>query len=184
MSAFHNALMRLEAAAAGRQRGVRPSESVINRSDLQELLRHFHRLDNEARDFHGVNQRAEQAEAALRDERARVAELTAALEFYADKSRYDPNAGRSFDGWSDCYPVDHVMHDKGRRSRKALAGDGSKVAAVVKKMRSALQECEEYFDQRADIADYSDETGHTPNEEMKLLTEIREALNDIGGGDG
>lgn len=43
---------------------------------------------------------------------------------------------------------------------------------LEKQMKSALQECEEYFDQRADVADYSDETGHTPNEEMNLLTEV------------
>lgn len=48
---------------------------------------------------------------------------------------------------------------------------------LEKQMKSTLQECEEYFDQRADIFNYSDETGHTPNEEMKLLTEVRGILN-------
>lgn len=45
-----------------------------------------------------------------------------------------------------------------------------------------LRDCEEYFDQRADIAEYSDETGHTPNEEMKMLNDIRAFLNTRKGG--
>lgn len=49
-------------------------------------------------------------------------------------------------------------------------------ATLLKQMKVALQECETYFDQRADVADYSDETGHTPNEEMNLLTEVQAAL--------
>jgi hypothetical protein len=43
------------------------------------------------------------------------------------------------------------------------------------KIRSALQQCEEYLDQRAD-AD-CDETGFIPNEEMTLLAEVRDALS-------
>lgn len=53
-------------------------------------------------------------------------------------------------------------------------------AFIVKAVNShadliaALQECEEYFDQRAD-AD-CDQDGYIPNEEMKLLTLVRDAL--------
>ena len=67
---------------------------------------------------------------------------------------------------------------------KALAGDGSAVLAVKKTVRGALLECETYFESRADVADYSDETGHTPNEEMKLLTEVQEALAKLDSEDG
>ncbi len=38
----------------------------------------------------------------------------------------------------------------------------------------ALEECEEYFDQRAD-ADYEDER-YVGNKEMNLLTVVREAI--------
>lgn len=42
----------------------------------------------------------------------------------------------------------------------------------------ALQECEDYFDQRSD-AD-CDQDGYIPNEEMKLLQVVREALRKAG----
>lgn len=42
----------------------------------------------------------------------------------------------------------------------------------------ALQACEEYFDNRAD-AD-CDQDGYIPNEEMKLLTLVRDALRKAG----
>jgi hypothetical protein len=43
---------------------------------------------------------------------------------------------------------------------------------------AALYECEAYFDNRAD-AD-CDQDGFIPNEEMKLLSEVREALRKAG----
>lgn len=44
------------------------------------------------------------------------------------------------------------------------------------RMRSALLQCEDYFDGRADVVDGS--YGEpAPNAEMQLLTEIREALS-------
>jgi len=43
----------------------------------------------------------------------------------------------------------------------------------------ALQECEEYFDKRAD-ADH-DQDGFIPNEEMRLLTRVKEALDKAEG---
>ena len=45
------------------------------------------------------------------------------------------------------------------------------------RLSAVLGECREYFDQRADIAEYSDETGHTPNDELRLLQEIDAVLS-------
>lgn len=42
------------------------------------------------------------------------------------------------------------------------------------RMSEALHECEEYFDNRAD-AD-CDQDGYIPNDEMKMLTVVRAAL--------
>jgi len=42
----------------------------------------------------------------------------------------------------------------------------------------ALERCEEYFDNRAD-AD-CDQDGYVPNEEMKLLQVVRDALKKVG----
>ncbi|MDX0009187.1 hypothetical protein GOB40_21145 [Sinorhizobium meliloti] len=44
----------------------------------------------------------------------------------------------------------------------------------------ALQECEAYFDQRADAEYFTDSAAPVPNEEMKLLTLVREALRKAG----
>lgn len=49
-----------------------------------------------------------------------------------------------------------------------------KLRAENKAMKAALEQCEEYFDNRAD-AD-GDSEGFHPNKEMNLLTEVREAL--------
>ena len=46
----------------------------------------------------------------------------------------------------------------------------------IEQLRTVLNECRGYFEQRADTTDYSDETGHTPNEEMRLMQEINEVL--------
>lgn len=43
------------------------------------------------------------------------------------------------------------------------------------RLHSILQQCEDYFDQRADVVDGSYGTPE-PNTEMQLLTEIKEAL--------
>jgi hypothetical protein len=40
----------------------------------------------------------------------------------------------------------------------------------------ALRECEEYFDSRADAEYFTDSAAPVPNEEMKLLTIVRDAL--------
>jgi hypothetical protein len=40
----------------------------------------------------------------------------------------------------------------------------------------ALQECEEYFDQRADAEYFTDSASPHPNKEMTLLTLVRDAI--------
>lgn len=51
-------------------------------------------------------------------------------------------------------------------------------------MRKALEECEEYFDGKAD-ADQPVGCDHPiPNEEMRLLTTVREALSTITAAEG
>lgn len=47
------------------------------------------------------------------------------------------------------------------------------------RMAAALRECAEYFEPRQDIRD--GENGQLPNEEMRLLTEIRQALGELPG---
>jgi hypothetical protein len=46
--------------------------------------------------------------------------------------------------------------------------------AEIAKLREALAECEDYFENRSD-AD-CDETGFIPNEEMKMMTMVQAAL--------
>ena len=52
------------------------------------------------------------------------------------------------------------------------------IIAHAIKLEAALNECAEYFNQRSD-AD-CDQDGFIPNEEMRLLTEIEEALGKGG----
>ncbi len=57
-------------------------------------------------------------------------------------------------------------------SREALL---AKLATENKRMKSALEQAEEYFDGKADVVDGS--YGEpSPNREMQILNEIREAL--------
>lgn len=44
----------------------------------------------------------------------------------------------------------------------------------------ALDACEDYFDSRADAEYFTDSAAPVPNEEMKLLTLVREALSKAG----
>lgn len=43
-----------------------------------------------------------------------------------------------------------------------------------------LRECEDYFDNRADAEYFTDSAAPVPNEEMKLLTAIRDAIGKAG----
>lgn len=56
-----------------------------------------------------------------------------------------------------------------------------KTAGIPAVLVDVLRECEGYFDQRAD-AD-CDQDGFIPNEEMKLLAEVRDALVKAKGGE-
>lgn len=49
----------------------------------------------------------------------------------------------------------------------------------IKELESALNQCREYFEERAD-AD-CDQDGFIPNEEMRMVTEIDESLHGPGG---
>ncbi|ANK73760.1 hypothetical protein FA04_14695 [Ensifer adhaerens] len=44
----------------------------------------------------------------------------------------------------------------------------------------ALRECEEYFDNRADAEYFPDSAAPRPNEEMKLLQVVRDAIRKAG----
>ena len=56
-------------------------------------------------------------------------------------------------------------------------GDYAEAAdAEIAHLREALKEVEEYFDQRADAEYFTDSAAPFPNEEMKLLGIVREAL--------
>lgn len=59
-----------------------------------------------------------------------------------------------------------------------LLAEVRKLRAENEKLRAELAECEDYFDNRAD-AD-CDQDGYIPNEEMKRLTSVREALGKGG----
>lgn len=53
----------------------------------------------------------------------------------------------------------------------------SRIIIEIETLHSVLAECQSYFEARAD-AD-SDQDGFIPNEEMRIMVEIRDALNKI-----
>lgn len=59
-----------------------------------------------------------------------------------------------------------------RRERESMI-------AALRKSDAVLRECAEYFERRQDVRD--GEFGQLPNEEMRLLTEIRQALGELPG---
>lgn len=48
--------------------------------------------------------------------------------------------------------------------------------ALIETLTAALTECEDYFDNRADAEYFTDSAAPVPNEEMTLLTLVRDAL--------
>lgn len=48
--------------------------------------------------------------------------------------------------------------------------------AAYQRQRRALEECEAYFDERADAEYFADSPSPVGNEEMRLLVMVREAL--------
>ena len=57
----------------------------------------------------------------------------------------------------------------------AREGERAEAAAKIGRMREVLQECEDYFDNRAD-ADGRSDGSFVGNEEMRLLILVRAAL--------
>lgn len=76
--------------------------------------------------------------------------------------------------------VDLLTEEIGRveRNRDMYRGQVERQSSKIGLLRDASFECEEYFDNRAD-AD-CDQDGFIPNEEMKLLQVVREALKKAG----
>jgi hypothetical protein len=75
----------------------------------------------------------------------------------------------------------HEMKNRGEQIDVYKQAYDERVAdkdAEIAKLRDVLDECKDYFDNRAD-ADH-DETGFVPNEEMKLLSIVRSALEKAG----
>ena len=62
------------------------------------------------------------------------------------------------------------------KQREANAAFIIKAANAHADLIDALRECEEYFDSRADAEYFTDSAAPVPNEEMKLLTLVRDAL--------
>ncbi len=50
----------------------------------------------------------------------------------------------------------------------------------AEELKELLLELEEYFDQRADAEYFTDSPAPVPNEEMRMLTMIRDALEKAG----
>lgn len=69
--------------------------------------------------------------------------------------------------------------DRIERNRDMWKGQVERQAEQIAKLREALAECEDYFDNRAD-AD-CDQDGFIPNKEMEILHVVRTALK--GGRD-
>lgn len=54
----------------------------------------------------------------------------------------------------------------------------------MRQMKSALQECESYFEERADAEYFTDSASPCGNAEMRLLVEVQAALTAITQKDG
>lgn len=54
-------------------------------------------------------------------------------------------------------------------------GKAARLERENAKLRAALEQCEDYFDTRSDVVD-GDYGVPEPNTEMRLLSEVREAL--------
>ena len=108
------------------------------------------------------------------------------LEGDFDESGKHPPHGYLSIAWTTEVPICELRfiaafsEDLSREKRKQICAYARRIARVptleaeVLRLREALEECEEYFDNRAD-AD-CDQDGFIPNDEMKRLTTVRTAL--------
>ena len=49
----------------------------------------------------------------------------------------------------------------------------------MRQMKAALQECEAYFEERADAECFTDSAGPVGNDEMRLLVEVQAAIANL-----
>lgn len=89
-----------------------------------------------------------------------------------DECTYGTDASKSSGAWGF---MNHIHVSKPEFADKHA---NVRLKSQVATLREALDECEAYFDNRAD-AD-CDQDGYIPNEEMKLLTLVRNALRKAG----
>ncbi|AII27767.1 hypothetical protein B9J07_12880 [Sinorhizobium sp. LM21] len=70
--------------------------------------------------------------------------------------------------------------DRIERNRDMYRGQVERQSAKIAAMREALQEVEEFFDDRADAEYFTDSAAPHPNKEMTLLTLVRDAIKKAG----
>lgn len=70
---------------------------------------------------------------------------------------------------------------RARWGDKQLRQKNKQLRAALTKAAAALAEADEYFDQRADAEYFTDSAAPVGNEEMRILTEIRDALAACSG---
>ena len=75
--------------------------------------------------------------------------------------------------WADCDA--RAGEPLGIRMREAADALAAKDATITR-MAEALDQCEDYFDNRADAEYFTDSPTPVPNEEMTLLCVVRAAL--------
>lgn len=91
-------------------------------------------------------------------------------------------APAAFKEYVDCEctkPPKSVLIEQMRAAREADASQLHTTTWMLKRLRqmkSALQECETYFEERADAEYFTDSPDACGNEEMRLLMEVRHAI--------
>lgn len=83
----------------------------------------------------------------------------------------------------DC-PQEWVHHTVYNMEIATKDAEIARLQAENERMREALDECEEYFDNRADAEYFSDSPQPVANEEMHLLGVVRSALPAIDPAGG
>ena len=88
-----------------------------------------------------------------------------------------PTARRIVAAWNACKGIETETLEV---AENLIVGGIREAEARADSAEAMLRECEEYFDQRADAEYFPDSPSPHPNEEMKLLTEIRAFLDKTG----